>query len=48
MPPFAPVKRTALIRFLKKLGFDGPHSGGSHQYMIRGQQKSVHPKSTWW
>ena len=43
MPPFAPVRRTALVRALKKLGFDGPHSGGSHQYMISGAQKVFIP-----
>ena len=43
MPPFAPVKRAALIRVLKKLGFEGPLSGGSHQYMIRGGQKVFIP-----
>ena len=43
MPPFAPVKRTALIRALREVGFTGPHSGGSHQFMIRGQQKVFIP-----
>ncbi len=36
MPAFGPVKRRDLIRHLKTLGFDGPYSGGNHQYMIRG------------
>lgn len=35
MPPFGPVKRTDLIRYLRKLGFGGPYSGGKHQFMIR-------------
>jgi len=37
MPPFGPISRRDLIRNLKDLGFDGPYSGGKHQYMIRGQ-----------
>ena len=36
MPPFGPIKREDLIRCLKKMGFDGPYSGGKHQLMIRG------------
>lgn len=43
MPPFAPVKRPDLIRAMRKLGFTGPQNGGSHQYMIRGQQKVFIP-----
>ena len=34
--PFGPIKRTDLIRALRKAGFDGPESGGSHQLMRRG------------
>jgi len=35
MPPLGPISRRDLIRNLKDLGFDGPYSGGKHQYMIR-------------
>lgn len=35
MPPFGPVKRKDLIRYLKELGFEGPYSGGKHQFMVR-------------
>ncbi len=35
MPQFGAVKRKDLIRFLKQLGFDGPYSGGRHQFMIK-------------
>jgi predicted RNA binding protein YcfA (HicA-like mRNA interferase family) len=35
MPPFAPIKRIDLVRYLKKSGFDGPYSGGRHQFMIK-------------
>ena len=36
MPPFGPIKRKDLIRHLKQLGFEGPYSGGKHQFMVRG------------
>jgi predicted RNA binding protein YcfA (HicA-like mRNA interferase family) len=39
MPPFGPTKRRDLIRTLKALGFDGPYSGGNHQYMVRDQTR---------
>jgi predicted RNA binding protein YcfA (HicA-like mRNA interferase family) len=36
MPVFGPVKREVLIRYLRKCGFDGPYSGGKHQFMVKG------------
>lgn len=36
MPPFGSISRDALIRNLKRFGFDGPFSGGKHQFMLRG------------
>ena len=38
MPPFGPIKRRELIRFLKQLGFAGPYSGGKHQFMVKDTQ----------
>ncbi|MGI2909580.1 type II toxin-antitoxin system HicA family toxin [Tolypothrix sp. VBCCA 56010] len=35
MPTFKPIKRPDLIRYLRQLGFEGPFSGGKHQYMIK-------------
>ena len=35
MPPFGPIKRVDLIRSFKQLGFEGPYSGGRHQFMVR-------------
>lgn len=35
MPPLKPIKRKELIYYLKKMGFDGPYSGGRHQFMIK-------------
>jgi predicted RNA binding protein YcfA (HicA-like mRNA interferase family) len=39
MPPLGPIKRRDLINNLRTLGFDGPYSGGNHQYMARGALK---------
>ena len=36
MPPFGPVKRKDLVRYLGQLGFEGPYSGGKHQFMVKG------------
>ena len=38
MPVFGPVKRSDLIRCLRKVGFDGPYSGGKRQLMIKGNR----------
>ncbi|MFH0726170.1 MAG: type II toxin-antitoxin system HicA family toxin [Pseudomonadota bacterium] len=37
MPPFGPVKRRELVQYLKQCGFEGPYSGGKHQFMIDGE-----------
>ncbi len=36
MPAFGPVRRRDLVRYLRQLGFEGPYSGGRHQFMIKG------------
>ena len=36
MPPWGPIARRELIRGLRALGFEGPFSGGKHQFMVRG------------
>ncbi len=36
MPPFGSIARKELIRHLKHLGFQGPYSGGRHQFMVKG------------
>ena len=33
MPKLAPIKRKDLIYYLSQLGFDGPFSGGNHEFM---------------
>lgn len=35
MPPINPIKRKVLIRYFRRLGFDGPYSGGNHQFMAK-------------
>ena len=37
MPPWGPLPRRRLIRGLRDLGFDGPYSGGRHEFMVRGE-----------
>ena len=36
MPTFGPVRRRDLIAGLRRLRFEGPFSGGRHDYMVRG------------
>ena len=36
MPRPGPTKRVDLIRYLQILGFEGPYSGGKHQFMLKG------------
>jgi hypothetical protein len=43
MPPFGPIKRRDLIRALRRLSFEGPYSGGRHQYMVKGELKLYIP-----
>lgn len=43
MPKFGPLSRRDFIRYLRKLGFEGPHSGGKHQYMVREKVRLVLP-----
>ena len=33
-PRWSPCPRRLFIRRLKRLGFEGPHLGGRHQYMV--------------
>jgi len=35
MPAIRAIKQKELIRFLRKLDFIGPYSGGKHQFMVR-------------
>jgi len=35
MPPFGSISRRDLIVALRAAGFEGPYSGGKHQFMVR-------------
>lgn len=35
MANIGPIDRRELIQTLKRLGFEGPHPGGKHEYMRR-------------
>jgi predicted RNA binding protein YcfA (HicA-like mRNA interferase family) len=43
MPRLAPVSRRELIRRLKELGFEGPYTGGRHEFMLRGDRRLILP-----
>lgn len=43
MPSIKPLTRKELIHYLKKFGFEGPYSGGKHQFMIKGNLTLVIP-----
>ena len=36
MPRLGPIKREELVKYLQALGFEGPYSGGKHQFMVKG------------
>ena len=36
MPKFGPISREDFIRYLRQVEFEGPYSGGRHQFMVRG------------
>ena len=35
MPPWGPIRRRVLVAGLRKLGFEGPFSGGTHEFRVR-------------
>ncbi|MGH2461017.1 MAG: type II toxin-antitoxin system HicA family toxin [Chloroflexota bacterium] len=38
MPALGPISRDRLIRSMRQLGFTGPHAGGSHAVMRKGNR----------
>jgi predicted RNA binding protein YcfA (HicA-like mRNA interferase family) len=36
VPRLGPIRRGELISYLQILGFEGPYSGGKHQFMLKG------------
>jgi predicted RNA binding protein YcfA (HicA-like mRNA interferase family) len=43
MPPVGPIKRKDLIKALKKAGFEGPHAGGKHEFLVKGELRLIVP-----
>jgi len=43
MPSFGLIKRKDLIHTLKQTGFEGPHSGGKHEFMVKGNLRLTLP-----
>jgi predicted RNA binding protein YcfA (HicA-like mRNA interferase family) len=43
VPAFGSIKRKELIRTLKQAGFDGPHAGGKHEFMVKGSLRLTLP-----
>jgi len=43
MPRLGPIPRQDLIRYLRQLGFEGPFSGGRHQFMEREAVRLILP-----
>jgi len=38
-----PVSRRDFIKRLRSMGFDGPYSGGRHEFMLRGDRRLILP-----
>ena len=43
MPRLSPVSRREFVRRLAKLGFEGPYTGGRHEFMLRGDRRLILP-----
>ncbi|HWQ69168.1 MAG TPA: type II toxin-antitoxin system HicA family toxin [Patescibacteria group bacterium] len=43
MAHLPPVSRRELIERLNRLGFEGPYTGGRHQFMLRGDRRLILP-----
>ena len=43
MPVFGSIKRKDLVNTLKRAGFDGPHAGGKHEFMVKGNLRLTLP-----
>ena len=41
--PLTPVSRPTLIRRLRQLGFEGPFTGGRHEFMIGRNRRLILP-----
>jgi predicted RNA binding protein YcfA (HicA-like mRNA interferase family) len=38
-----PISRRELVQRLRELGFDGPFTGGRHEFMVRGAVRLIIP-----
>ena len=47
MPRLGPISRNELVRGVRRLGFEGPYSGGRHQFMVREQVSARLPNPHW-
>jgi predicted RNA binding protein YcfA (HicA-like mRNA interferase family) len=43
MAKFGPISRRDLIDYLRQYGFDGPYSGGKHQFLLKGTLRLTIP-----
>lgn len=43
MPKLSPVSRRELIQRLQRLGFEGPYTGGRHEFVLRGTRRLILP-----
>lgn len=43
MPKLSPISHNDLIKRLKMFGFEGPHSGGKHLFMVKGNLRLTIP-----
>jgi hypothetical protein len=43
MPELSPVSRGEFIARLRTFGYEGPFSGGKHQYMVRRERRIAVP-----
>jgi hypothetical protein len=43
MPPFGPIKRSDLVFYLSRAGFNGPYPGGRYEYMVKRELKVYLP-----
>jgi predicted RNA binding protein YcfA (HicA-like mRNA interferase family) len=43
MTRLLPISRRELVQHLHELGFDGPFTGGRHEFMVRGTVRLIIP-----
>ena len=43
MQRLIPISRRELIQRLRSLGFEGPYTGGRHEFMLRGDHRLILP-----